>query len=36
MILKCAALIDPATPPFAKGPVDTRKFMEDIGHSWGS
>ncbi|GAA3296676.1 hypothetical protein GCM10020218_080450 [Dactylosporangium vinaceum] len=45
IILKCAALIDPATLPPAKGPVDgfsmaekaaTRKFMEDIGHSLGS
>ncbi|KAJ5989702.1 hypothetical protein N7481_004912 [Penicillium waksmanii] len=45
IILKCAALIDPAILPPAKGPVDgfsmaekaaTRKFMEDIGHSLGS
>ncbi|KAJ5111855.1 hypothetical protein NUU61_001485 [Penicillium alfredii] len=45
IILKCAALIDPATLPPAKGPVDgfsmaekaaTRKFMEDIGQSLGS
>jgi hypothetical protein len=45
IILKGAALIDPATLPPAKGPADgfsmaekaaTRKFMEDIGHSLGS
>lgn len=44
IILKCAALIDPATLPPAKGPIDgfsmaekaaTRRFMEDIGHSLG-
>ena len=45
IILKGAALIDPATLPAAKGPADgfsmaekaaTRKFMEDIGQSLGS
>ncbi|KAJ5542726.1 hypothetical protein N7535_005150 [Penicillium sp. DV-2018c] len=45
IILKCAALIDPATLPPAKGPADgftmaekaaTKKFMEDTGYSVGA
>lgn len=45
IILKCAALIDPATLPPAKGPADgftvaekaaTKKFMEDTGYSLGA
>ncbi|KAJ5876395.1 uncharacterized protein N7529_001979 [Penicillium soppii] len=45
IILKCAALIDPATLPPAKGPPDgftvaekaaTKKFMEDTGYSLGA
>ncbi|KAI2671308.1 hypothetical protein LCP963914a_9669 [Penicillium roqueforti] len=45
IILKCAALIDPATLPPAKGPADgftmtekaaIKKFMEDTGYSVGA
>ncbi|CDM37263.1 hypothetical protein DTO013E5_8369 [Penicillium roqueforti] len=45
IILKCAALIDPATLPPVKGPADgftmaekaaTKKFMEDTGYSLGA
>jgi hypothetical protein len=45
IILRCAALIDSATLPAAKGPADgfnmaekaaTKKFMEDIGYSLGA